>query len=95
MSEAFALSFRSPPSRRTIATNRAESPRSTARGAKGVTEKKQSKVDLGFDSSHYGQTAMRLDTAGGLAALNEQTKKGRRALVSISWLGTEDAKIED
>lgn len=69
--------------------------RAEAEGAKGMTEKKQSKVDLGFDSSHYGQTAMRLDTAGGLAALNEQTKRGRRALIDVSWLGTEDVKIED
>ncbi len=69
--------------------------RAEAEGAKGMTEKKQSKVDLGFDSSHYGQTAMRLDTAGGLAALNEQTKRGRRALIGVSWLGTEDAEIED
>ena len=69
--------------------------RAESEGAKGVTEKKQSKVDLGFDTSHYGQTAMRLDTAGGLAALNENTKKGRRPLIGISWLGTEDAEIED
>ena len=69
--------------------------RAEAEGAKGVTEKKQSKVDLGFDTSHYGQMAMRLDTVGGLAALNENTKRGRRPLIGISWLGTEDAEIED
>lgn len=60
-----------------------------------VSERKQSKVDLGFDSSHYGQTAMRLDTAGGLTRLNEQTKQGKKPLVSVAWLGDEEAEIED
>jgi len=54
-----------------------------------VSEKKQSKVDLGFDTSHYGQMAMRLDTAGGLAALNVNIKKGRTNVIGITWLGTE------
>lgn len=60
-----------------------------------VSEKKQSAVDLGFDTSHYGQTAMRLDTNGGLAALNQRAKKGVTDHVGITWLGTEDANIED
>lgn len=60
-----------------------------------TSEKKQSKVDLGFDSSHYGQTAMRLDTEGGLARLNEEIKKGKTTSVSVAWLGDEDAEIED
>lgn len=66
-----------------------------AEGAAGMKEKKQSKIDLGFDTSHYGQTAMRLDTEGGLATLNEKTKKGGGISVGVSWLGTEDAEIED
>jgi len=55
-----------------------------------VSEKKQSKVDLGFDSSHYGQTAMRLDWEGGLAALNNRIKKGQRQVAAVTWLGTEE-----
>ncbi len=54
-----------------------------------TSEKKQSKVDLGFDSSHYGQTAMRLDTVGGLAGLNTSMKGRGGQPVSIAWLGTE------
>ena len=69
----------------TVRDMRAESEK-----AGSVSEKKQSKVDLGFDSSHYGQTAMRLDTLGGLSALNEQTKKGSGQLMSFAWLGSED-----
>lgn len=60
-----------------------------------TSEKKQSKVDLGLDTSHYGQTAMRLDTNGGLAVLNQKVKKGVTGLVEVTWLGTEDAEIVD
>lgn len=68
----------------TIRDMRAESEK-----AGSVSEKKQSKVDLGFDTSHYGQTAMRLDTEGGLAALNTRSKKRSSQVVGITWLGTE------
>ena len=53
-----------------------------------VSERKQSKVDLGFDTSHYGQMAMRIDNLGGLAALNEKIKAGSVKSVGITWLGT-------
>ena len=55
-----------------------------------VSERKQSMVGLGFDTSHYGQMAMRLDTKGGLAALNARIKKGTGQTVQISWLGDND-----
>ena len=58
--------------------------------AGSVSQKLQSKVDLGFDTSHYGQMAMRLDTAGNLASLNERIKRGGRVGVGVTWLGTED-----
>jgi len=74
----------------TIRDMRAESEK-----AGSVSEKFQSKVDLGFDTSHYGQMAMRLDTEGGLAALNERIKKGKKVTVSVSWLGTEDPTDTD
>lgn len=35
----------------------------------------QGKIDLGLDSSIYGQNAMRLDTRGGLALMNNRMKK--------------------
>lgn len=66
-------------------TNR--DPRSSDEKAGSVGASYQSKVDLGFDTSHYGQTAMRLDTNGGLAALNDLMKKGAPR-VGASWLGT-------
>ncbi len=55
-----------------------------------VSERKQSKVDLGFATSHYGQMAMVLDYHGGLARLNEQTKNGTSNSVGFTYLGTED-----
>ena len=65
--------------------------RASEERAGDVSQRLQSKVDLGFDTSHYGQMAMRLDYQGGLAALNEKIKKGQRATVSLTYLGkTED-----
>ena len=64
--------------------------RTESEKAGSVSEKKQSRVDLGFDSSHYGQMAMRLDTKGGLAALNAQIKKGTGQTVQMTWLGDND-----
>jgi hypothetical protein len=60
---------------------------SIGRGAISATY--QSKVDLGFDNTHYGQMAMRLDTEGGLAKLNEQTKKGGKVRISITSLSSD------
>ena len=74
----------------TVRDMRAESEK-----AGDISEKKQSKVDLGFDTSHYGQMAMRLDTAGGLANLNAASKKSGTIAVGLSWLGEEDYSAED
>ncbi len=64
-------------------------PRAESEKAGPVSEKKQSKVDLGLSTSHYGQMAMTLDYYGGLAALNERIKKGKANRIGITWLGTE------
>lgn len=55
--------------------------------ADDVSQTFRSRVDLGFDLTHYGQMAMRLDTSGSLAQLNEMIKKGTKRKVSLSWLG--------
>jgi len=65
-------------------TNR--DPRAVSERAGSVGATVQSRVDLGFDTSHYGQSAMRLDTNGGLAKLNDDMKKGKPR-VGASWLG--------
>ena len=77
-------------------TNR--DPRVTEERAGSVSVSYQSKLALGFDTSHYGQTAMRLDTNGGLAALNDKVKRGGPSIGGI-WLGTDaddvDSMVDD
>lgn len=70
-------------------------PRPTQETAGKVSAWYQSKVDLGFATSHYGQMAMLLDWYGGLAALNERMKKGGKKTVGISWLGTESETLDE
>lgn len=70
-------------------------PRSTREEVEGIRDTYESKVDLGFDLTRYGQQAMRLDTNGGLAALNNAIKNAKSSLpavkkmVGMTWLGTE------
>lgn len=60
--------------------------------AGSVEEKFQSKVDLGFNTSHYGQMATRLDWHGGLAALDKKALKGNFKIPSVAWLGKTKAE---
>lgn len=65
-------------------------PRAESEKAGAVSAKYQSKVDIGLNSSHYGQMAMRLDTNGGLAKLEKDIKEGRSSVeAGIFWLGGE------
>lgn len=50
----------------------------------------ENKVDLGLQNTSYGQQALRLDTAGGLAALDNLAKTIKRGKIKILWLGTDD-----
>jgi len=61
--------------------------------AGSVSETKRSRVDLKLNVTHYGQQAMLLDVAGGLAALNEQGAVTISA--SVDWLGTPVEEDED
>jgi len=70
-------------------------PRYESEKAGDVAAKYQSKVNLGFDVTHYGQMAMRLDTAGGLAALNTEAKSGGSVTASFTWGGNDDIKTVD
>ena len=53
-----------------------------------VSEKIQSKIDLGLQLSHHGQQVLILDTNGGLAALNRNATTGGPTRAGIFWLGT-------
>lgn len=63
-------------------------PRATQEVARGVGQSLQSAVSYGFKASHFGQQALRLDTAGGLAALDKATERGGIRTVSGTYLGT-------
>ncbi len=63
--------------------------------AGSVAQKLQSKVDLGLDTSHYGQMAKTLDYYGGLAKLDEEIKNGKSNLLIADWVGTEKPTVDD
>jgi hypothetical protein len=68
-------------------------PASERVGAVGIGY--QGRTDLGFNLTHYGQMAMTIDTAGNLAALNQEIVAGKRQIVGITWLGTPLDEEED
>lgn len=55
----------------------------------GISTSYQSSIGLGLDHNQYGQMAKRLDSAGGLAALDEKIKRGTTGRPGVFWLGTE------
>ncbi len=62
-------------------------PRPVSEGAGSVNTTYQSRVDLFLSTSHYGQMACMLDTAGGLSALNHPRWK---RTASVLWAGTKN-----
>lgn len=62
-------------------------PRASSEGAGPVNQSFQSRVDLGLATSHYGQTAMILDSTGKLAALNAAMTKGGKRVAKAYWGG--------
>jgi len=66
--------------------------RTVSEKAGPVGERFQSKVDVGFSTSHYGQMAMRLDYYGGLAKLDKRIKSGKQT-PGLSWLGKEEDEL--
>jgi len=71
-------------------------PRSSAESA-GVSSTYQSAVKVGFSTSHYGQIAMRLDRAGGLAALDALSSSSGEVAgagkATIFWLGKDKRSV--
>jgi len=51
-------------------------------------------VEIGFNNTHYGQMAMRIDTNGGLSRLDSSIKLGSSTTVSLSWLGKTKTEIQ-
>ena len=61
-------------------------PRPVSERADTIEVVNQSKVGFNLALSHYGQTAMTLDTSGTLKALSD----GKKFTSSVTWLGTDD-----
>lgn len=70
-------------------------PRPVSEAAGSVSTTYQSKVDIGFKNSHYGQMALRLDTKGLLAALDARIEKGGLVLPIVFWAGSTDEEREE
>lgn len=69
-------------------------PQTTSVGA-GVSVSFQHANGLHFDVNEWGQMAMMLDTAGGLARLNASSKTGATRRARIRWLGTDLANSSE
>lgn len=67
-------------------------PRASDEKAGTVSQTIESKVDLGLNVTRYGQMALRIDRAGGLAALEAAAKGGGVVTASAVWLGTEGTR---
>lgn len=62
------------------------SPRARVESVSSLRVMYEGETGLGLEHTRYGQQAMLLDTAGGLARLNKQLSKGR-AKIAVYWLG--------
>ncbi len=63
-------------------------PREVSFTAGRIMQRFESHVDLNLNNTRYGQQAMLLDIAGGLAKLNQDMSKGAgKKVASVTWLG--------
>lgn len=62
-------------------------PRVFSEKAGSVAQSFQATLALGLNNTTYGQQAMRIDTAGGLAAKENKVAKMLDLKVGITWLG--------
>lgn len=60
-------------------------PRAVMQKADVVSQTLQSKVDLGLNTSHYGQMAITLDPTGVLRSASKGKRTG-----GVTWLGNEE-----
>lgn len=63
--------------------------------AEGAGQSYTIPTKVGFGATLYGQTAMRLDAAGGLAALDAKTNKGGKQRVQVGYLGRQSPRIRE
>jgi hypothetical protein len=64
--------------------------RAESTAAKGVSKNLATKIDLGLNQTKYGQTAMALDTTGGLATWQKRVMDGKAGQSrAFMWVGTD------
>jgi hypothetical protein len=64
-------------------------PRYQSEGFGGASGTYQGQTAMNLSATTYGQQAMLLDTAGGLARLDKHIMQGKRGTIGITYLGTE------
>jgi len=69
---------------------RVAAPATASEKADVVSENFQYKLGLNLNVTMYGQNALALDTAGGLARVSQQAEKGNVKTASIFWLGKDE-----
>lgn len=70
-------------------------PRLSSRSVGSASGSYQGQTTMMLSATTYGQQAMLLDTEGGLAVLNENTMRGKKPVVGLSWLGTAETESEE
>lgn len=70
-------------------------PRTSSESAGGISESYQVSPGMGLDLTSYGQQVKMLDTKGGLAKLDKDTKSGNRSVAGITWMGSTSKESED
>lgn len=58
--------------------------------AGSVSQTYDTYLQIGFNHTHHGQMALRMDTAGGLVALEKQSQEGGEPVIGVSYIGTEE-----
>jgi len=70
-------------------------PQTQSESVGGISQSYEGSTGFGLKRSRYGQMAMRLDTAGGLAKMDALIEAGKKGLIpSLTWLGKTRAEKE-
>ena len=70
-------------------------PRMQSQGFGGANGSMQGQTAMHFQGTSYGQQALLLDTAGGLARLSEHIAKGKRGKIGMVSLARDSSKDPD
>jgi hypothetical protein len=70
-------------------------PQTQSESVGGISQSYEGSTGFGLKRSRYGQMAMRMDSAGGLAKMDALLESGKKGLTpSLTWLGKTRAEKE-